>query len=142
MGRLLEIVTPLHKATKRDVLARMNDDKVHCMVKAKEYEFDYWDGDRRYGYAVFAGRRPVMLISPSGTRQWRLWVPATNFFEFRDKRLQAPATSSQTSDFITKSEVFIGAPRDPGTFKKRLTRPLDEVTRAPDSVRNSCPNPG
>jgi hypothetical protein len=40
MGRLLEIVTPLHKATKRDYLARMNDDKVHCMVKAKEYEFD------------------------------------------------------------------------------------------------------
>ena len=49
MGRLLDIVTPLHKATKRDYLARMNDDKVHCMVKAKEYEFDYWDGDRRYG---------------------------------------------------------------------------------------------
>jgi SAM-dependent methyltransferase len=53
MGRLLEIVTPLHKATKRDYLARMNDDKVHCMVKAKEYEFDYWDGDRRYGYGGY-----------------------------------------------------------------------------------------
>jgi len=53
MGRLLEIVTPLHKATKRDVLARMNDDKVHCMMKAKEYEFDYWDGDRRYGYGGY-----------------------------------------------------------------------------------------
>src|SRR5437764_14236785 len=53
MGRLLEIVTPLHKATKRDVLARMNDDKVHCMVKAKEYEFDYWDGDRRFGYGGY-----------------------------------------------------------------------------------------
>ena len=35
MGRLLEIVTPLHKATKRDYLARMVDDKVHCMMKAK-----------------------------------------------------------------------------------------------------------
>ena len=53
MGRMLEIVTPLHKATKRDYLARMNDDKVHCMVKAKEYEFDYWDGDRRYGYGGY-----------------------------------------------------------------------------------------
>lgn len=53
MGRLLEIVTPLHKATKRDYLARMVDDKVHCMVKAKEYEFDYWDGDRRYGYGGY-----------------------------------------------------------------------------------------
>src|SRR5439155_16429976 len=50
MGRLLEIVTPLHKATKRDYMGRMQDDKVRCMIKAKEYEFDYWDGDRRYGY--------------------------------------------------------------------------------------------
>jgi len=41
MGQLLNIVTPLHKATKRDYLARMVDDKVHCMLKAKEYEADY-----------------------------------------------------------------------------------------------------
>lgn len=39
--------------TKRDYLARMVDDKVHCMLKAKEYEFDYWDGDRRYGYGGY-----------------------------------------------------------------------------------------
>jgi ubiquinone/menaquinone biosynthesis C-methylase UbiE len=53
MKRLLDIVTPLHRATKRDYLARMIDDKVHCMLKAKEYEFDYWDGDRRYGYGGY-----------------------------------------------------------------------------------------
>jgi SAM-dependent methyltransferase len=59
MGRLLNIVTPLHKMTKRDYLGRMTDDKVHCMMKAKEYEADYWDGDRRYGYGGYhyiAGR--------------------------------------------------------------------------------------
>ncbi len=63
MGKLVEYVTPLHKATKRDYLARMNDDKVNCMLKAKEYAFDYWDGDRRYGYGGYkyiAGRwKPV-----------------------------------------------------------------------------------
>ena len=53
MGRLLNIVTPLHQQTKRDYLARMMDDKVVCMMKAKEYEFDYWDGDRRYGYGGY-----------------------------------------------------------------------------------------
>jgi len=53
MGQLLNIVTPLHKATKRDYLARMVDNKVHCMLKAKEYEADYWDGDRRYGYGGY-----------------------------------------------------------------------------------------
>ena len=27
-------------------MAHMMDDKVHCILKAKEYEYDYWDGDR------------------------------------------------------------------------------------------------
>ena len=49
----MNIVTPLHKATARNYLSRMNDDKVHCMLKAKEYEGDYWDGDRRYGYGGY-----------------------------------------------------------------------------------------
>ena len=53
MGQLRNFVTPLHKATPRDYLARMVDDKVHCMLKAKEYEYDYWDGDRRYGYGGY-----------------------------------------------------------------------------------------
>ncbi len=53
MGRLLNVVTPLHKRTKRDYLARMVDDKVACMLKAKEYEADYWDGDRRFGYGGY-----------------------------------------------------------------------------------------
>jgi len=53
MGQLRNFVTPLHKATTRDVIARMVDDKVTCMVKAKEYEADYWDGDRRFGYGGY-----------------------------------------------------------------------------------------
>jgi ubiquinone/menaquinone biosynthesis C-methylase UbiE len=53
MGRLLKIVTPLHKKTKRDYLARMTDDKIHCMTVAKKYGKDYWDGDRRYGYGGY-----------------------------------------------------------------------------------------
>lgn len=53
MGQLRNFVTPLHRATKRDYLARMIDDKVTCMLKAKEYEADYWDGDRRFGYGGY-----------------------------------------------------------------------------------------
>ena len=53
MGKLVNFVTPLHTATKREYLQRMNDDKIKCMHKAKEYEFDYWDGDRRYGYGGY-----------------------------------------------------------------------------------------
>jgi SAM-dependent methyltransferase len=53
MGRLLEVVTPLHTRTARDYVGRMMDDKVHCMTVAKEYGRDYWDGDRRYGYGGY-----------------------------------------------------------------------------------------
>ena len=53
MGQLVELVTPLHKRTSRDYLARMNDDKVHCMEVARQYGKDYWDGDRRYGYGGY-----------------------------------------------------------------------------------------
>jgi SAM-dependent methyltransferase len=63
MSNLMNIVTPLHRSTKRDYLARMVDEKVFCMHKAKEYERDYWDGDRRFGYGGYkylAGRwKPV-----------------------------------------------------------------------------------
>ena len=53
MGDLVQYVTPLHQATSRAYIDRMVDDKVHCMLKAKEYETDYWDGDRRYGYGGY-----------------------------------------------------------------------------------------
>ena len=53
MGKLVNIVTPLHESTKRDYLARMVDDKVNCMKIAKQYGKDYWDGDRRYGYGGY-----------------------------------------------------------------------------------------
>jgi SAM-dependent methyltransferase len=52
-GRLLEIVTPLHIKAKREYLPRMLDSKVECMKIAKQYEKDYWDGDRRYGYGGY-----------------------------------------------------------------------------------------
>ena len=53
MGKLVNYVTVLHQATSRSYIDRMVDDKVNCMLKAKEYEFDYWDGDRRYGYGGY-----------------------------------------------------------------------------------------
>ena len=53
MGDLKNFVTPLHTSTARDYLTRMIDDKVHCMQIAKQYDEDYWDGDRRYGYGGY-----------------------------------------------------------------------------------------
>jgi SAM-dependent methyltransferase len=53
VGTLRNFVTPLHQSTQRDYLPRMVDEKVHCMKIAKQYEADYWDGDRRYGYGGY-----------------------------------------------------------------------------------------
>lgn len=53
MGQLRDFFTPLHKRTARNYVERMQDEKVHCMLKAKEYEYEYWDGDRRYGYGGY-----------------------------------------------------------------------------------------
>lgn len=59
----IEIVTALHNSTQRNYLARMADEKVEAMKVAREYEIEYWDGDRRYGYGGYTFRegywRPV-----------------------------------------------------------------------------------
>ena len=63
MGKSQNIVTPLHQETRRDYVGRMMDEKVHCMLIAKQYNEQYWDGERRYGYGGYkyiAGRwKPV-----------------------------------------------------------------------------------
>lgn len=53
IGKLKNFVTPKHLKTKRDYLQRMNHNKVDCMKVAKKYEYDYWDGDRKYGYGGY-----------------------------------------------------------------------------------------
>ena len=53
MGEFVNIVTPLHQATARDYLARIIDEKVHCMDIAQQYGPEYWDGERRYGYGGY-----------------------------------------------------------------------------------------
>ena len=53
MGRLLNVITKLHKKTKRNYIERMMDEKVKCMKVAKKYDFDYWDGDRKFGYGGY-----------------------------------------------------------------------------------------
>jgi len=53
MGSLVEVFTPLHKKTGRDYLARMINDKAQAMAVAHKYDYDYWDGDRKYGYGGY-----------------------------------------------------------------------------------------
>lgn len=51
--REVTFLQDLHGSTRRDYLARMNDSKVECMDRAREFSFDYWDGNRRFGYGGY-----------------------------------------------------------------------------------------
>lgn len=50
----IDLVSDLHKVTKRDYIGRVvNDDKAECAKVAKKYGYEYWDGDRKYGYGGY-----------------------------------------------------------------------------------------
>ena len=50
----IDFVSELHTATKRDYLGRVTSaDKAECAAIAKQYGYDYWDGDRKYGYGGY-----------------------------------------------------------------------------------------
>lgn len=50
----IDLVSELHKTTKRDYLGRVvSNDKAECAKVAKKYGYDYWDGDRKYGYGGY-----------------------------------------------------------------------------------------
>ena len=56
-------MSEVHKSTKRDYIGRVNEaNKAECAKIARQYGYDYWDGDRKYGYGGYCydGRwRPV-----------------------------------------------------------------------------------
>jgi ubiquinone/menaquinone biosynthesis C-methylase UbiE len=52
----LDLMSPLHKSTTRDYLARVNDPdypKALAAGLAKKWDYDYWDGDRRINYGGY-----------------------------------------------------------------------------------------
>lgn len=52
----IDLMSVLHKGTKRDYLARVNDSdypKAKAAKLAKKWDFDYWDGDRRINYGGY-----------------------------------------------------------------------------------------
>ena len=49
----INIMTSNHKKTERNYISRMMNSKVECMLEAKKYEKNYWDGPRKYGYGGY-----------------------------------------------------------------------------------------
>ena len=55
----IDFISKVHKSTKRDYFKRVNDfPKAEAAQKAKKWDYDYWDGDRRicYGWYTYYGR--------------------------------------------------------------------------------------
>ena len=52
----IDFLSSVHKSTKRDYLARVNDPeypKAYAATLAKKWDFDYWDGSRRVNYGGY-----------------------------------------------------------------------------------------
>ena len=52
----IDFISKLHKSTKRDYLARVNDKKYpkfKAAKLAKKWGYHYWDGDRRINYGGY-----------------------------------------------------------------------------------------
>ncbi len=47
----LEFISLVHKKSNRDYLARVTEfPKAEAAGRAKKFDYDYWDGDRKFGY--------------------------------------------------------------------------------------------
>ena len=50
----VDFISELHTRTKRDYVQRVVEhEKAECATKAKQWGFDYWDGERQYGYGGY-----------------------------------------------------------------------------------------
>jgi len=51
----INFLEQLHESTSRDYIKRVQShDKAHCAEFAKQWGYDYWDGDRQYGYGGYS----------------------------------------------------------------------------------------
>ncbi len=53
MGNRKYFINKLHNSSKRNYLKRMMNQKVNGMKIASKYGYDYWDGERKYGYGGY-----------------------------------------------------------------------------------------
>jgi len=51
--KILSLFKDNHTSTKRDYFQRMNAEKFEKMIVSKKFSYDYWDGDRSFGYGGY-----------------------------------------------------------------------------------------
>lgn len=52
--KYIDFIEEVHKSTKRDYVGRVVEaDKAECAVIAKKFDYDFFDGERKYGYGGY-----------------------------------------------------------------------------------------
>ena len=49
----IDFISIIHKKTERNYLERVTEEKPKIIEISKKYDFEYWDGDREYGYGGY-----------------------------------------------------------------------------------------
>ena len=50
----IDFIEKVHTSTKRDYIGRVTEsDKAECAVIAKKFDYDFFDGERKYGYGGY-----------------------------------------------------------------------------------------
>ena len=134
MGRLLNIVTPIHQTTQRDYLARMNNNKAECAKIARRFDQEFFDGDRKFGYGGYKydGRwEPVArkLVEVYGLKKDARILDigcAKGFLLYEFKKILPDATLKgfDISSYAIKNakeeirkDLFVHRAQDPYPFK-------------------------
>lgn len=69
----IDFVSEVHKVTNRNYLERvMSNDKAECAKIAKQYGYDYWDGERKYGYGGYKYDGRWRSVAKKIARQYKL----------------------------------------------------------------------
>lgn len=72
-GRRIDFTAELHGKTKRDYVARVvESDKAEAAAVAQRWGFDYWDGDRRFGYGGYRYDGRWRSVADAMARQYGL----------------------------------------------------------------------
>ena len=51
---VINFLQEMHSNTKRDYIKRVVEhNKAECSKIAKKFDYDYWDGERKYGYGGY-----------------------------------------------------------------------------------------
>jgi len=69
----VDFLSPLHRRTKRDYIARILEYPKAAAIKiAKQYGYDYWDGDRKFGYGGYRYDGRWRVVAEGMARHYNL----------------------------------------------------------------------